>query len=63
MLPGGGIPDGEVEDYLVELVELDFGDAPVTSPDLPVIGVITGEYTKRDTYYLHISAAFGGNPR
>jgi long-chain fatty acid transport protein len=42
---------------------LDFGEAPVESPDLPVIGVISGEYTKRDTIYLQISAAFGGKPR
>jgi hypothetical protein len=42
---------------------LDFGAAPVESPDLPVIGVISGEYTKRDTIYLQISAAFGGKPR
>ena len=42
---------------------LDFGEAPVESPDLPVLGVISGEYTKRDTIYLQISAAFGGKPR
>ena len=46
-----------------QLSYLDFGDAPVTSPDLPVIGVISGEYTKRDTFYLQISAAFGAKPR
>ena len=42
---------------------LDFGEAPVTSPDLPVVGVISGEYTKRDTIYLQVSAAFGNKPR
>ena len=42
---------------------LDLGDAPVTSPDLPVLGEISGVYTKRDTIYLQISAAFGGQPR
>ena len=46
-----------------QLSYLDFGDAPVTSPDLPVIGMISGEYTKRDTFYLQISAAFGAKPR
>ena len=46
-----------------QLSYLDLGDAPVTSPDLPVIGVISGEYTKRDTIYLQISAAFGAKPR
>jgi long-chain fatty acid transport protein len=48
---------------VAQLSYLDFGDAPVTSPDLPVIGVISGEYTKRDTFYLQISAAFGARPR
>ena len=48
---------------IAQLSYLDFGDAPVTSPDLPVIGVISGEYTKRDTFYLQISAAFGARPR
>ena len=42
---------------------LDLGDAPVTSPDLPVLGEISGSYSKRDTIYLQISAAFGGRPR
>jgi long-subunit fatty acid transport protein len=47
----------------VNLSYLDFGDAPVTSPDLPILGEISGVYTKRDTYYLQVSAAFGGKPR
>ena len=42
---------------------LDMGDAPVESPDLPVIGVISGSYTKRDTIYLEVGYAFGGKPR
>lgn len=42
---------------------LDMGDAPIQSPDLPVIGVITGKYTKRDTIYLEVGYAFGGKPR
>ena len=46
-----------------QLSYLDFGDAPVTTPDLPIVGVISGEYTKRDTFYLQVSAAFGAKPR
>jgi long-chain fatty acid transport protein len=49
--------------FSLNLNYLDFGDAPVTSPDLPVLGVISGEYTTRDTYYLEFSAAFGAKPR
>jgi len=49
--------------FSVNLNYLDFGDAPVTSPDLPVLGVISGQYTKRDTIYVEFGAAFGGKPR
>jgi long-chain fatty acid transport protein len=49
--------------YTANLSYLDLGDAPVESPDLPVIGVIEGAYTKRDTIYLQVGMAFGGRPR
>ena len=40
---------------MANLSYLDLGDAPVTSPDLPVLGEISGSYSKRDTIYLQIS--------
>lgn len=49
--------------FAVNLNYLDFGDAPVESPDLPVLGVISGQYTKRDTIYVEFGAAFGAKPR
>ncbi len=49
--------------FSVTLNYLDFGDAPVTSPDLPVLGVISGQYTQRDTIYVEFGAAFGAKPR
>ena len=49
--------------FTVNLNYLDFGDAPVASPDLPILGVISGQYTKRDTIYVEFGAAFGAKPR
>ena len=49
--------------YTLNLSYLDLGEAPVESPDLPLLGVITGEYTTRDTLYLEFGMAFGGRPR
>ena len=39
MDPNGSAPDGEVEDYLVEVKEVDFGDLPD-----PAAGVMAGNY-------------------
>ena len=49
--------------YSATLNYLDLGDAPVSSPDLPVLGVISGRYTKRDTIFVEIGGAFGAKPR
>ena len=49
--------------FTTTLNYLDLGDAPVASPDLPVLGVISGKYTKRDTIYVEFGAAFGAKPR
>ena len=48
--------------YSLTLNYLDLGDAPVSSPDLPVLGVISGKYSKRDTIYMEFGAAFGAKP-
>lgn len=49
--------------YTATLNYLDLGDAPVSSPDLPVLGVISGQYSKRDTIYVEFGAAFGAQPK
>jgi long-chain fatty acid transport protein len=37
-------------------------DAPVTSPDVPIIGGVSGVFTDRGTIYLDIGVSFGGGP-
>jgi long-chain fatty acid transport protein len=49
--------------FTATLNYLDLGDAPVRSPDLPVLGEISGRYTKRDTIYVEFGAAFGAKPK
>jgi hypothetical protein len=39
---------------------LGIGDAPVTSPTIPGLGAITGEYTSRDVIQIEIGVTFGG---
>lgn len=38
---------------------LKIGDAPVTSPSIPIVGSITGRYTERQTIWLQIGMSFG----
>ncbi|GEM_PF-2869579 len=45
--------------YYATLNYLDLGNAPVTSPELPILGEISGEYTSRDTIYLQLGIRFG----
>jgi long-chain fatty acid transport protein len=35
------------------------GDAPVTSPSIPIVGGVTGKYTSRDTLFLRVGMSFG----
>jgi len=41
-------------------IQLD--DAPVTSPSIPGIGAVTGQYTDRGTIYLEVGVSFGAGP-
>jgi len=38
---------------------LKIGDAPLTSPSIPIVGSITGRYTERQTIWLQIGMSFG----
>ena len=38
---------------------LEAGDAPVTSPDIPLIGSVTGRYSDRQTIWLQIGMNIG----
>ena len=38
---------------------LQLGDAPVTSPEIPGIGAVTGRYSDRGTIYLRVALSFG----
>ncbi len=42
---------------------LSIDDAPVTSPDIPGIGTITGRYTERETIWFQVGMSFGSGPR
>ena len=37
-------------------------DAPLTSPSIPGIGSVTGQYTDRGTIYLEVGVSFGTGP-
>jgi len=37
-------------------------DAPLTSPDIPNVGVVTGKFTDRGTIYLELGMSFGTGP-
>lgn len=39
---------------------LGIGDAPVTTPSIPGLGAVTGEYTSRDMIQIEIGVTFGG---
>ena len=41
---------------------LQLGDAPVTSPEIPLIGSVTGEYSDRGTIFLELGVSFGTGP-
>lgn len=41
---------------------IQLGDAPVTSPSIPLIGSVTGEYSDRGTIYLEVGLSFGDGP-
>jgi hypothetical protein len=38
---------------------IQMGDAPVDSPDIPIVGSVTGEYTDRQTLFLQAGINFG----
>ena len=38
---------------------IQLGDAPVTSPSIPVIGSVTGRYSDRGTIFLEVGMSFG----
>ena len=38
---------------------LQMGDAPVTTPNIPLIGSMTGQFTDRQTIWLQIGMNFG----
>ena len=40
---------------------LEIGDAPVTSPDIPLIGSVTGRYSDRQTIWLQIGMNIGSS--
>lgn len=42
---------------------LEVGDAPLTSPDIPDVGSVTGRFSDRRTVYLQIGMSLGGRPR
>jgi long-chain fatty acid transport protein len=42
---------------------LKMGDAPVTSPDIPLIGSVTGRYTDRQTIWLQVGMNIGTGGR
>lgn len=42
---------------------LELGEAPVTSPELPGIGSISGSYTDRGTIWLQVALSLGSGPR
>ena len=42
---------------------MEIGDAPVTSPDIPGIGPVTGRYSDRQTIWLQAGMAFGTGGR
>ena len=39
------------------------GDAPVESPDIPLVGSVTGEYTDRRTIFLQAGINFVSGPK
>lgn len=39
------------------------GDAPVSTPDIPLIGAVTGAYTDRRTLFLQAGINFGKGPK
>ncbi len=41
---------------------IQMGDAPVTSPSIPLIGSVTGIYTDRGTIFLEVGMSFGTGP-
>lgn len=41
---------------------LQLDDAPVNSPDVPLVGSTTGEYTDRGTIFLELGMSFGAGP-
>lgn len=41
---------------------LQIDDAPVTSPDIPIVGSVTGRYTDRQTIWLQVGMSFGSGP-
>jgi long-chain fatty acid transport protein len=41
---------------------IQMGDAPVTSPSIPVIGSVTGIFTDRGTIFLELGMSFGTGP-
>lgn len=41
---------------------IQIGDAPVTSPAIPGIGSITGQFSDRGTIYLEVGMSFGRGP-
>jgi long-chain fatty acid transport protein len=41
---------------------LQLGDAPVTSPSIPLLGSVMGRYSERRTIFLELSMSFGGGP-
>ena len=42
---------------------LQIDDAPVTSPDIPLVGSVTGRFTDRGTIWLQIGMNLGSGPR
>ena len=42
---------------------LQLGDAPVESPEIPLIGSVTGEYSDRQTIFLEVGVSFGAGPK